>query len=306
MEELLASYFSGELSDKKRKKVEEWRSASSENAEMFLASKQVWIVAREGRLSRTTDVDELLPVAEIPRKTLLRKTQKWPTFVKYGAAACVSILIVVMFWPGSNNEGKLNTVTLDDGTEVVLHGNSHVVSFSQNDLVRQLKVKGKAYIDVEPAGQAPFQVVTEDALVNVTGTSFLLDTYKNRTEVCVEKGSLFLVKAEGVQKGLRVELTAGQMGMVRKGMAGIVKRVNENPNYLSWKTRKIIFETTYLKDAAAVLSDVYGVDVACGNEVADEMVTVTLEEEKLHAVMKQIANKAKVNFSLEDGKTGFY
>lgn len=258
MEELLAKYFSGESTQDEINKVNSWRNESDEHAKVFVEAKNIWISTQPKPEANKQLLDQILGE---PQGKQVQVSFGW---IKYAAAAVVVIGLVFVFklMPGERE----SNMTLADGSEIVLHGESMIESVSMTDEVREVRLSGKGYFDIKRDESRPFIIITENARIEVLGTSFQIDSYNGKTEVSVESGSVALIKPAGQgNTALTVTLAEGEVGMINSSNKGIIKKNNNNANYLAWKTKTLVFNRSKLSYVESTLEDVYGIDIVLEN-----------------------------------------
>lgn len=139
--------------------------------------------------------------ADIKKKAPIHSLWKW------SVAASVLLLISVLWWTlniepefvtYTTGFGETQEIILEDGTEIVLNANSEITWNSRwkEGGVREIDLKGEAYFDVahvewesaDSVGRMPFQVRTEDMVIDVLGTAFNVTKRKGETTVFLERG----------------------------------------------------------------------------------------------------------------------
>lgn len=297
MDEILAKYFSGEASDQEKLEVESWRGESRENGSYFLDTKQIWLAAAEELTPDAGMLDEILdPVKELKEPILLR------SWVKYASAAVLVLALGFLFFLNEFSSTGSTIEKLSDGTEVFLHEESSITLSRFDEDIREIVLEGKAYFDVAREEDRPFSIITENALIKVLGTSFVVDTYEGRTEVSVESGIVEVTK----KSGLSVILEKGDVAVITKTNQGILKMPNSDTNYLAWKTRKIVFEESSMEDVKKVLEDVYGVEITFTDATFSECsYTATLERKKLEDILEIISRTFDIEYDFDENKAVF-
>lgn len=311
MMDAVAKYLSGNANLDEQKQVEEWRDG---NPEEFLALSEAW------SFSGTANFD-----AQEAKKAVLSRISNQKRFDSGGtspskrshwiwvAAACVLVLVGVGYFAyvdSDASESVLNPtgwevvetgsnetkeVKLSDGSIVSLSGESVLSYPSSFDSERKVTLSGRAFFDVVPNASLPFKVETFEAVVTVLGTSFQVKTAEEArySEVIVETGKVSLTKkpqANVAERAVKIDLSPGEVGIVKRESKGVSKAKNNNQNYLAWKTNKIVFDKTSLRDVAATLHDVYKVDVQfSSNSIANCRLTATFEKKPIEEVMEVIS-----------------
>ncbi len=297
MEELLAKYFSEEADKDERSLVESWRSQSKENAESFFEAKLLWLESSEPVAPNAGILASILE-SDSEKKGLqfLLLNYNWPKY----AAAAVLVLALGLLFVLNQESSTFSTTTLADGSEIALHGDAQLEIVAVNDHIREVKlVSGKAYFDIERDESRPFIIRTENATVKVLGTSFLVEAETTGTEVCVESGMVELRKAD--DESLAVNLEKGDMGHVSIGNKGIIKKPNENLNYLAWKTKVLTFKNSEMSEVKKVLEEVYGIEVILENaNLSNCKLTAKINKKKAKDAIEIIARTFNISYDMKD------
>ncbi len=294
MYEKLAKYFSGECSQDEIEYINSWRNQSSDNSKQFFEAKNIWISMQANPVPNTAVLENILrePEGKVVRFNWMR----------YAAAAVIVLgvaLTINLFVRDSDDSTRLA-----DGSEIALHGESTIQSVNITDEVREVRLNGKAYFDIKRDENRPFIITTNNARIEVLGTSFVIDATEESTEVCVESGLVALIKpGEKGATDLSVRLTEGEMGTVNKLTRGIIKRNNNNVNYLAWKTKTLTFERTQMSTVETVLEDVYGINIEFENESLKKCnLTAKFKERRAKDAIEIIAKTFNLTFDFKDGK----
>ncbi len=297
MEETLAKYFSGECTKDEIDQIVSWRNESEDNAKAFFEAKNIWLALGEKPEPNMTVLEGILGE---PQQKEVRVSFGW---IKYAAAAMIVFAIGFVIISNLVGDG-LNVEKLADGSEITLHDEASIQSVRITEEIREVTLTGKAYFDIERDEERPFIVVTDNARIEVLGTTFMIDATNSSTEVCVESGIVALTKPGKPGKtDLTVKLEKGEMGTVENIKEGIVKKNNTNANYLSWKTKTLIFEQSKMSDVESTLEDVYGIEIEFeNNALSNCRLTAKFKERKPKDAIEIIARTFNLSFEFQNGK----
>lgn len=150
-------------------------------------------------------------------------------------------------------------VKLPDGSSVFLNRStklSYRPDFGKSH--RNVSLSGEAFFDIAPDTENPFTVDAGKASVKVVGTSFNIITNNpdSAVEVYVETGTVMLSDDSGTRN---IMLDPGYIGTMDTEISG--KAVNENPNYMSWKTGVLVYNGQTLDVVFRDLKRVYNMDI---------------------------------------------
>jgi transmembrane sensor len=211
--------------------------------------------------------------------------------------------------------GKISRITLPDGSQVTLNGNSTLRYDTDWETAGQREVwlQGEAFFrvvkqthikDGQPANRK-FIVHTADLDVEVLGTTFNVLNRKAKTQVVLNTGK---VKVEGpllneqelvMQPGDLVEVSHQNNTLTRKTV---------NPqNFSSWINKKLVFDNTPLREVAMLLEETYGVQVeVADNLLLDQKVSGSVPNDNIHVLLHALARSFDLNIRRSGEKITLY
>lgn len=318
---LIAKHLSGETTHSEEEALQRWISLSNDNEQIYLKFKRVYEVS--GKIydhsagdSLGIDVEQewnlFVNKVEQQGKTIEFVPQsKGSAWLKIAAALLLLVAsgIVINYFVGKGGEQIYQTaentevIDLPDGSIVSL--NRHSTLIVKNSFAKQgrtVELLGEAFFEVTPDQQKPFIIGVDKAEVTVLGTSFNVQNWdhQNEVEVVVETG---VVKLKPKELNQSVELRAGEKGTYRKKEKQLVSTKNTDTNFLSWKTKNMVFSNTNLKSVVETLRATYGVEIVISADVSDECeVTVTFENQPLEIVLKVLESTLSLTYKREGNK----
>ncbi len=196
-------------------------------------------------------------------------------------------------------------ILLEDGTQVLLNRDSKIrYSKKIKEESREVRLVGEAWFDVARDSTRPFIIDAGPAMVEVLGTSFNVNAYKENSsvEITVESG-VVAVTAKEDQDELIV-LKAGNSGTYTNNSRELLLIPVSDPNTLSWRTRNLYFEDTSLGEAAALIGKVYNVKLVIPNpEIASCPITVSFSDQSLEAVLNVLEATLDLEITRHGGET---
>lgn len=195
--------------------------------------------------------------------------------------------------------GQQATVKLEDGTVIKLNESSKL-SYPQHfssGTQREVVLEGEAFFEVAKNLERPFVVSVQEARIKVLGTAF--NVKENRHDstlyVAVKEGKVSLAY-QSKQEQAQI-LTANDLGRLNK--EGIEKhRMNDIANYLSWYSRRLVFEETVLPAVVQQLENIYEVKIELQSPQLREMVlTMDVPRRAIDKVLEDIANSLNLKVS---------
>jgi ferric-dicitrate binding protein FerR (iron transport regulator) len=163
-------------------------------------------------------------------------------------------------------------------------------------------MEGEGYFDVIRNPQAPFRISTKDATIEVLGTSFNVRAYSTQenVEVVVSDGTVALSAKDDPDNTLILD--KGTTGIFNPTNNYLLKKNNSDPNFLSWKTRRIVFENDSLSWVLKTIGKVYDREIVLRDEdIGHCSLTVTFEDQTLESVLKVIESTLNIKIKDEEG-----
>ena len=91
------------------------------------------------------------------------------------------------------------------------------------------------------------------------------------------------------------------MAYFYKEEAKIEKKLNENINFASWKTKQIIFEDTPMPDVIRIINEIYKSDLRLlGEELNSCPVSTTFEDQSLESILKVLESTLNLTIDRKD------
>lgn len=299
---LLVSYLKGKTSVEETQAVENWLSEDAKNKSELEKIEQIW--SSSTSLSDFESIDLAKNWSQVQSKLNKEGETRKSHFWKYAAAilliATVSFLIlqpgeVVMKQTLAYDGPK--QVTLPDGSEVWLNKGASLdypESFASRS--REVTLKGEAFFEVAHNPEKPFIVTADGTTTEVLGTSFNIKEGEGEVlQLVLETGKVRFTKDRK-----RATLAPGDMINV-DAQGNITKTTNTDRNFISWKTKKLVFENTPMTEVVGDISKLYGVVL----EITDKdflncPLTTTFQNETLEEVMETI----EMLFNIEVKQSG--
>lgn len=220
----------------------------------------------------------------------------WLVFGQMGADSVIKTF--------ATNSRQIKKVVLPDQSVVWLNSNSEI-SFDKNfnrRSLRNVKLRGEAFFEVQPNPARPFQVETPHGLIEVLGTSFNVRGLKieTQTEVQVMHGLVALMSKE--QDSKRIEVPANFVGYISADAGRLNKEIVQNTKVFAsaqvWRTRKINLEQRTLAEAQEIMRRYTDKRLEFSDpRLANCIFTWTLQLDKPEASLQLLAQSG--NFRLE-------
>ena len=303
--ELASRKFAGEASAQDKARLEALLNESEANKQYYAELVKVWDGTEKAAGITPAEINE----EWIRLRGEIRKSQKKSfSFMKIAASiALLAAVGIAFFWLQNDKMERLvadqmQEQTLEDGSIVTLNADSELrypKNFS-NEASREVKLKGEAYFEVEKNPEKPFVIKTPTVEVEVLGTSFSVRSREGEStsSVVVSSGSVAVKYG-----GNRLELKPNEKAILDRSSGRLFKVINDDPNYLSWKTKRFVFDDTPLEKAVENLSNAYQVDIRLAKNIQTCPVTVSFDNQSLEAILEVL--KATLELSVEKNSKGF-
>jgi len=230
-------------------------------------------------------------------------------FIKIAAAAMIllSIGTVTLYFVTMNkqivvttaNDQKNLKVSLPDGSDIFLNRNTELIyraNFGKSG--RHVALSGEAFFEISPDPSKPFTANAGKASIEVLGTSFNIITNNpdSAVEVYVETGKVMLSDNTKTQN---IVLDPGYVGTMDTKLSG--KILNENPNYISWKTGKLVFDRQRLEIVFKDLKRVYDMNIIADDPaILDETWTSSVDNQSQDTIIRLICASFNLRYT-QDG-----
>lgn len=315
--ELIGKYLAGQASQYEIFELESWVKENPEHEKLFLEYKRLWIMSGLDKANDSIDVEsewkklesklfaedeKLKPLYENTRSGILRPLLRYAAiFITLIALAGVFYLLLSK--PEMEELTATNsiiTTLLPDGSEVTLNTGSKLIfpsKFKGN--MRSLKLEGDAFFKVNPDKTKAFIVEAGQVVVKVLGTSFYLNAKADQPdiEITVSSG-----KVSFGSDSDEVILIAGEKGVFNKEKGTLDKKPNQDENYISWKTKKMVFHNEKLEVVFRKIEQTYGATIKITSPAILECrLTATFDNQSLERVMEILKATFNLEISQQEG-----
>lgn len=283
IDELIALKITGEISKDDDKIVVAWIKESDENRLHFEEVQKIWNAGDlEGSFEPNVEmawakVSDELGLKEEKRVGKVVKMPSRTNQVLYRIAASIVILLGITWiytqkfsepamlkFATLNNEQK--EIVLPDNSKIYLNANSSIEypeKFKGD--TREIKLEGEAFFEVAKNPLKPFIIHTSEAYTKVLGTSFNILARKQSKEIIVS------VKTGKVEVGIdpqhNVQLEPGYTAKVNLEKKEVAKAISPSENYLSWKTKEVIFNDVTIEEVIVFMENYFQVSVESNEDI---------------------------------------
>jgi len=197
---------------------------------------------------------------------------------------------------------SVEDIPLPDGSSITLNSGSSLAypsRFKRN--ARSVKLEGEAFFEIAKDENRPFKInVANEASVEVLGTSFNLrtDPENNKVFLNVLTGKVAFY-ASGKKKEAKI-LNEDEHAVCHNGH--VRQLVSVDLNFLSWKTRNLVFDNTPLAEVVDQLGRHYRKNFLITDHSLDSLaLTAIYSDQKMEDVLEEIGLVLDIGFLEKEG-----
>ena len=329
----LAKYFSGESSPDEIDEINKWLNADTGNKIVYDEVKGMWESSKPIPKTFNTEkawqnvksktINSTRPIVQsYPSNN--NKLFFNPLFLRIAASVILFVLLAVYAANQIINSGvytqrdlkeiiadknEIRKVRLEDGTVVTLNSESGLripETFGEED--RTVQLSGEAYFEVAHNEQKPFFVKTNNAVIKVLGTKFIVTAWNEDSDVtvAVAEGRVNFNSNSGKQEDA-VFLTKDEMSTVTNDTYPMKPvKINVEKYYSFWLTNELNFYNASFKSVIQRLEMKYNVDIAVADiSILSKHLTADFKNESLSEVLNTISIALNLGYSVNKNKIVF-
>lgn len=240
-----------------RLSFEAWLERDEAHRKAWHHARRTWDVlgAADPRFASPTAGPQPLPVA------LARPAPRRGRAVVAGALALAAVIVLVLALPAlmirlnadfRTDAGESRTVSLPDGSSVVLGGASAIGLDFTEDWRGVRLLAGEAYFDVAHDASRPFTVEAGAARVRVLGTAFDVSIDADDTVVQLAEGRIALSGSDGPASGQ--EMSPGQSATLDAATGSILREDVAIDTIGAWRHGRLFVEDETVDAVVAKLA----------------------------------------------------
>jgi ferric-dicitrate binding protein FerR (iron transport regulator) len=205
-------------------------------------------------------------------------------------------------WMSLDAQDQIKELTLPDGSHVFLNEGSSLTYPAQfKGRKRIVRLDGEGFFEVARSEDKAFIIhVSDMATAEVLGTSFNLkeDPGKKKVQLNVLSGKVsFFPRGK---KRQAIVLHQDEQAECHQGT--IRQQLSLDLNFLSWKTRKLVFENTPLPEVTKQLGRHYRKQFIINDPGIDTLaLTGTYQNQEMEDVLEEISLVLEIIFTEKDG-----
>lgn len=187
-------------------------------------------------------------------------------------------------------------ISLPDGSVITLRKGS-TLSYPENfgKDERKTELKGEAYFEVQHDEKKPFRVYTENAVVEVLGTAFLVRNVDSLDEVVVSIGKVRFAEKHNENR---------QVILIKDQKANLIhdhftRDTVLNTNFIAWENGHLVFSNATLDHVVEDISHYYNVKITMAPDVAKEAGNITIKAEFKQDPVEQVMDEIQLMTGLK-------
>ena len=281
IEDLLYSYFVGELTEEQEKELLVWLEADEENKKVLFEMAEWWATAHVPLYASNMKADfekhfGSLMQSEHPEA---KKRSLWTTWSKVAAVGLLLISVGIGSYQLGHRDlndtqlayfetvtpmGSQSKVILPDQSVVWVNaGSSLRYSKDFNKKDREIDLEGEAYFEVARDTLKPFLVKSDVLSVRVLGTKFNVKAYKDdqTIDVSLVSGKVNVRLDDEMEHKGEVELHPNRMLRYNKETDRVEMKEIEGRNAYDWTNGTLRFEEKTFAEIAKDLERKYDLHI---------------------------------------------
>jgi len=321
IEKLLIRYFSSELAESEKEKVDNWRNKSPENEKAFQEILYSWEAMP--LLHEMENFNPFVALNKVNSRIERIERKKWLSFLQRAVAVLIIPLMMysvyitfksVSISQTAENEtimqsftakqGQLSHFTLSDGTQVWLNSGSTIHFPNKfNGNKREIELEGEAYFDVVKNTKQPFLVETKDLNIEVLGTSFNVANYSDEStsEIVLVEGKVKLFSEHNNKIHNYGYLIPGRRAVYSKKEKKVLANKVDVDKYISWRDGILVFRDDSMSEVVKRLSRWFNVEITIKDpEIKNYIYTATFSDETLSQVLYFLKVSAPIEYRIEE------
>lgn len=290
--EILEKYLKGTATEEELKVLEQYADEMIERSqtEVFLSEEEKSVVKNELR-----------------ERVKIKRARTIPLFARIAASVALVATLSITAWfvakqvgapqmaMVSTGVGEHKTVTLPDGSEIVLNAKSSLQypEEFENDS-RQVELTGEALFSVAKDSERPFQVITDGITTTVLGTVFNVNAYSSDSMVKVSllEGS---VQVKGLDTTMLIKPLQQSSFNLKTQKAGV--SAFDSSAVMAWKRGDLVLSKTRFDELLRIIERRYGTKVKLQSpDIADYTVSGKFRNPSIQTLLESICATKSLQF----------
>lgn len=321
-------WIKNEANELEKEYWDKWLSEKNENRELFLEAKKFLNLSFVEEETPDVEYEFHKLEKQIVNEEFIQSThpliQIKNVFYKHSYAAAAGFVLIftflILFLINQFNEietgktystlktnyGEKKSLTLTDGSKIILNVNSSITfnRSSDGNKITEVQLQGEAYFDIvhNPNGrERKFKVHTNDGVVEVLGTKFVVESRKEYSQVVLSTGKVRVSLEDNEKKVVNYYLMKPGELTKFSSQKNIFEIEKVNPEvYSSWINNRLIFDNTPLSVIKNRIENTYGVKVVIKDEkLLKQKFSGSIGDYDLQSLLKGLSTTLNMNIKKE-------
>jgi transmembrane sensor len=335
--ELITKYLAGEITEEEIRVLKIWLQSDPRHQKLYEEYKNTWFAIEKSKIDTTVVVEEewIKLKSKIkgghgdrkPEVRIIRNRSGFTSLPFYNdnriksgfhwalTIAAVFILVVIpsfllfRYFGNSRNvsitaRDQMTELNLPDGTSVSLNRGS-TLEYPEHftGTTREIKLTGEACFSVKHDDKSRFVIANGRVRIEDIGTSFYVNTNRpgGFMEVVLIEGKASVYFTDNPSG--QVFILPGEKADIRMNGNTIRKTINNDVNYLAWKTRRLVFKNNNMIEVVTLLNEVYHSDIRLSDDNLNNCrLTAIFDNQSLESILNVIKSTLDVSI-ISNGPT---
>lgn len=323
---LIIKMIQGEASPEEQRIAQKWIESSAENRKVYENYRNLLLLTDTRKVTYDADKAWEKLHARInasnqgtaPGRNPAKRSRQIKRYAAVSGIAAMFLMAIGLFsvlnkqpeaLQLSSGQTVIEDFRLPDGSMAALNENT-VIKYPEwfSGQLREIAIFGEAFFEIEHNKSKPFVIHASGIDIKVVGTSFVVEARPDNdfVKVIVNTGKVLVYRS-----GLDPEqaetsgqmLTAGEIATYSRETGQIVRGVNDNLNYMSWKTGVVLFNETRMSEVIKALGSKYNVSFIVNDpDLLNQRLTARFEKESLDQALETLRLIFKIDADVQDSK----
>lgn len=309
--ELIVRHLQGIASQPEEEQLSVWRQSDPQNQASFAEISRVWNAVPQSAYEMEPDVPKAWDkvkwkITERENKEIPKGKQVFFTGYLWRIAASVFLILgFSLFWLlGGQKEPEWTKVSsgafkkrvaLPDSSVVWLNKHSTIQFTDFSGEKRLVKFSGEGFFQVTKNPLKPFQIIGNQSLTEVLGTSFRLKSLEKGPDV-VEVATGLVAFSNLSNNGGKVYLKPGKKAEIQMNGKPIESSISD-PNFIALQTNRLVFDNTPIAEVCMDIESYFGISVTISEASVNQCrFTGSFQNPDLQELLKVIELSAELRF----------
>ncbi|NNF35019.1 MAG: FecR family protein [Saprospiraceae bacterium] len=308
IQKIIAKVFNDNASVEELEILESWKKESEANVIELEKMMKIHKASSDMKGYKAHDVDVAWDKLDSKIESSQQEVPKRKVVMhRYAIGIAATLLLICSAYFFTRNVETVPTeyltsetqqsITLPDGSTVILDHFSKIVISEEFENTRNLSLEGRAFFSViHKDDSRPFNINIPNAQITVLGTEFSVATDGDDSEVSVASGR---VKVES-SENRNIILTDGDLLLLEDNI--FIKAENNSSNYFSWTDHNIVFKDTPILKILNELEWIYDtqIDASVIKQNATCRLSTSYNDMSIGEILEELKQQIDLDYTYKD------